>query len=355
MARRCCGEVRWPGPTGLRVLHSTPLFCSYHQRKVWCCEGISRARSESSEGVRTVVIRWVWWKPLTKSSSEYWFTGQYAVIPSCSRKPRRHYPSHSRWPFSRSGPNSSAKRCWLVEWYLSIDVDATGQLKDFEDDEDGDTTDESIIFTPLSLALLFGKLAATKALLKHISKFDKVGNTGVYSRQCILDGLMMCTTTAKFISVLGFRESIGAWWNSWRWKQFQINEKVRKYRWNSWKWGWKLNWNKVRMMMMMVMMMMMMMPLTVIAWTKQLSHSMIRLWRKMRRPARIHVVSDGLKYASAIVSLQLAVHPKLFLSRNAQHITDEMAHTALKDLLQRFKTKNLIFSPENVIACITAY
>ena len=104
---------------------------------------------------------------------------------------------------------------------------------------------------------------------------------------------------------------------------------------------------------MMIVLMVMMMPLTVITW---LSHSMIRLWRKMQRPARIHVVSDGLKYAaSAIVSLQLTVHPKLFLSRNAQQITDEMAHTVQKDLLQRFKTKNLIFSPENVIACITAY
>ncbi len=96
---------------------------------------------------------------------------------------------------------------------------------------------------------------------------------------------------------------------------------------------------------MMMVLMVMMMPLAVITW---LSHSMIRLWRKMQRSARIHVVSDGLKYASAIVSLQLTVHPKLFLSRNAQHIV-------LKDLLQRFKTKNLIFSPENVIACITAY
>lgn len=64
-----------------------------------------------------------------------------------------------------------------------MQIDATGQLEDFEDDEDGDDTDESIILlTPLALALMFRNLVATKALLKHGAKFDKINNTaGWYS------------------------------------------------------------------------------------------------------------------------------------------------------------------------------
>jgi hypothetical protein len=69
----------------------------------------------------------------------------------------------------------------------------------------------------------------------------------------------------------------------------------------------------------------------------------------------MRIVADGLPYAAAIASLQLQVHPVHCLSRNAQHLTDGMAHTILQDLLQMFKTDHLPLTPDTVEACITAY
>ena len=282
--------------------------------------------------------------PLTKPGGEYWYTSSSTPLHLAARGNHAEIIHLILGGPSPAAVLAAAQRGFDLHDSWSIVVDVTGPTEDFESD-DGKKT-ETLSLTPLAVALMFGNLAAAKALLQHGASFDKIGFIGGYARERILDGLMVRSSgkcrpfilerlplldaahnedISKFKKKFGDVDGKGKSGEENSDGEEDSNEKEDEE--DAWL---RDDWDDMA-----------------VASGDALVEE--------NEETGMRIVADGLQYAAAIAFLLAQLHPAHCLSRNAQHMTDGMAHVIFKDLVQIFTTGNLTLSPDNVEACITAY
>lgn len=269
--------------------------------------------------------------PLTKPGSDYWYTGNSTPLHLAARGNHADIIHLLLGGPSPSAVEAAALRGVDLKETWHIEVDVTGPTETFEDDNG--KMFETLPLTPLAVALMFGNLAATKALLKHGASIDKIGTPCGYARQCILDGLMIRSAKCgqyvlKNLAALGATddEDVAIFLR----KYSNLDDEASKHSEKDEDEAYlDDDWDELAVA-----------PDDALAQENEETGTRI---------------VPGLQSAAVIASLQLQVQPNLCLSRNAQYIMDDILHAVLKDLLHILMADNIPLSPEKVEATIITY
>ena len=287
--------------------------------------------------------------PLTKPGSDYWYTGGSTPLHQAARGNHAAIVHLLLGGPSAAAVEAAAQRgVDLRASWGGLQVDATGPSEDFES-ADGSQS-EALPLTALAVALMFGSLAAARALLQHGASFDKIGRPGGVARQCILDGLMARSLAkcrpyvlqrlraaeddqdqdedvASFMRKYG-DPSVGGQQHQQQEEEGNNKGKNKEEEEDAWL---RDDWDDLAVG-------------PGDALVPEDEETGLRI-----------VVVEPAGFAAAIAALQLQVHPCHCLSRNAQLLCDDMARALLADLLRILQAQQLRLSPESVQAAITAY